>query len=102
MTPEDIGLALLFLLVPVAVADWISVAILWRATRRNGSAIRERLGVALLLSIAVTGYFAVGINTVLGFPWFPVPVSAIINRSLLLVAGIMPLRFLWIYLRRGF
>jgi len=94
---EAIAALLLIALVPVAVADWYSAGILARASRVGGEATRERRNVAILSSIAVTLYFVVGINTVLGFPWFEVLVASIINRSLLLLVGVIPLRFLWLY-----
>jgi len=97
MTAESIGLALLIALVPVAIADWYSAGILTRASRENGEALRERRNVAIVSSVAVTLYFVVGVNTVFGFPWFEVPVASIINRSLLLLVGVIPLRFLWLY-----
>jgi len=96
---ETIALLLLIALVPVAVADWISAVILTRAARHNSTALRERQWVAILSSVAVTLYFIVGVNTILGFPWFEVPVASIINRSLLLLIGVIPLRFLWLYWR---
>ena len=102
MTAEGVGLALLLALVPVAIADWWSVLVLTRASRNNGGALRERRNVALILAHAATLYFVIGINTAAGFPWFPVAVTSIFNRSLLLVIGIIPIRFLYLYLRKQF
>jgi hypothetical protein len=99
---ETIGLLLLFALIPVAVMDWITVGILTSARRRDGTALRERHGVAVILAVAVTLYFLVGLNTVLGFPLFGVPIAAIINRSIYLTIGIIPARFLYLLWRRRF
>lgn len=85
-----------------AVLDWICTAILVRAAARDGLALRERAGVSLLLAIAITAYLGIGINVELGLPWFDLDAVRVLNRLVLVVIGIIPARWLWLYWRGGF
>jgi hypothetical protein len=89
-----LAIVLLIALIPVAVANWISVGILTRALRFDGAAMRERRRVALVLAHVSTLYLIVGLNTSLGFPWFDVSTTAVLNRTLYLVIGSIPIGFL--------
>lgn len=94
-----------FLLVIVAltaVLDWVCTAILLRAALRDGTVLRERASVSLLLAIAITAYLGIGINVELGLPWFDLDAVRVLNRLVLVVIGIIPARWLWLYWRGGF
>jgi hypothetical protein len=86
-----------------AVLDWVCTAILLRAALGSGSvALRERAGVSVVLAVAITAYLAVGVNTELGFPWFDLDGTQVLNRLVLTTVGVIPARWLWLYWRGRF
>ena len=96
---------LLALIGVIAVLDWISFALQTRAALRQdrrSTVLVERAGVSLLLALATSVYIIVGINTELGFPAFDFDAAIITNRVLLVVIGLIPARWLYLYFTRGF
>jgi len=100
MTPQNLALILLLLLIPAAIGNWACVIILHRASRFDGAVLRERRNVALILAHAMTLYFIVGLNTTLGYPWFDPLWAPVVNRLILILIGLIPLLFLYLFWRR--
>lgn len=99
MTPADLYTVLLVALVVASVLDWYVVWILWSAHRLVPSPVlRERFGVGIVTAFVVTSVTVFGVAFDTGL-LAPTVESLILRRILFLALGLIPLRFLYLFMR---
>jgi hypothetical protein len=98
------GADLLFpLLVLVPIIDWSATVVLVTLARRQPRIgfLTERAFAATVISAVTTVYAIVALNTQLGFPVIDKTAALIIIRVAIVILGMAPLAWLFLYWRRS-
>jgi hypothetical protein len=98
---HELGHLLLMALGVLAVVSWTSALILALADRDGPRiwALRERAGAAVVIAIVLSFGVINGLNTESGFLFWPFGEGIIVTRLLLLLLGLVPLRWVLLYWR---
>jgi hypothetical protein len=97
---RDVLIPFLFL---APFIDWIVAVLLLQAAFRypSGRALRERALIAVAIAGGVTAYFVAALNVAWDLPAFDLGTSQAIARISVAAIGLMPVYWLWLYLRKG-
>ena len=93
-----------FVFIVAAIIDWTVTVILVRASRRfpGIKALRERAILSVVISIALTVYFALVWNSEFGWTLVDRDTGMVFARLAVVIVGLVPAYWLWLYFRGGF
>jgi hypothetical protein len=96
----NVLVAILFL---APFLDWIVAFLLLRAAFRfpEVRALRERALLAVAIATGVTVYFFAALNAAWDFPVLGLEDGQVLARISVMTIGLMPLYWLWLYIRKG-